>query len=250
MKPLQEHYPKELYKQLGYWGTWLPSNKLQLGDIGILEDGVFLKVSTLNAQGIEFEAMLRSGTTSHEYTSQGTLSLLTNATGSTNEKEVQHSSASGIRIDFKNENSIYFRVNKAKTRGIENMVELEKEILQRQANGTWQKDWVFVSEIVHAQETLVLVSREKGASAEFELDANIKKPVNLNVGVHHKMVYEGKLAYKMQSDSKTTPLFKLMGIHSSWFGKDKLASKSVQFGGIKFRDKTNEGLVEITPEFI
>jgi hypothetical protein len=46
-------YQQEMHENIGFFATWLPGDLLELGDIGILVNGSFRKLSSLWALGIK-----------------------------------------------------------------------------------------------------------------------------------------------------------------------------------------------------
>ncbi len=250
MKSIQLQYATQLFRELGYWGTWLPSNQIRLGDIGIFKKGCFHRVSSLEAEQISFNQSIRSGAVSHQFMSKGAVNIQTKLSGDIGlSNSILSKEDAGINIEFKSENAIYFKVEDAKTSIVDGIIELESEILQLFEVGRWQKDWVFVNELVTAKECIVLVSDGKDAKVEFKVGTDSKGAIDVKLGAHHKMVHEKSMGYKMLAHTKTTPLFKMMGLSSNWIGSKRIIPKTVQFEKLLISENQNS-LIEIEPRHI
>jgi hypothetical protein len=230
MKSIQRKYTKEIHNELGYWGTWLPSNKLCLGDVGVIKNGIFHFITSLENEEIPFRKISRSGFSSHEYASKGAVNIHSKFSGEASLPESNLKiDESGIIVNFNSVNAICFRIDKAKTSRIDNLHELEGEILRRCENGHWQKDWVLINELITAGNSIVLVSNGVNSKIEFQLNGELEKLGNVKLDAHHKVVYERNMAYKMLTEDETTPLFKVMGVSSKWFGEKRMIPKNTEF---------------------
>jgi len=248
MKTIQKQYTKEIHKQLGYWGTWLPSTQLNLGDIGIIRNNVFHPISSLKKENISFSISRKKEEVSHEYASKDAVDIQNKLAGDAIlPNSMLNEAEAGMQIDFKCKAAIYFNLNRAKTSHIEHSLALEKEIITRFENGEWEKDWVFITELITATECTVLISNGSNAKIEFKIDSDIEGFSNLNIGSKHQLVYEKNIAYKMLSENKTTPLFKIRGISGNWFGKKIIKPKSVLFEKSIIQEKQIK-LIDIEPE--
>src|SRR5215467_8123656 len=65
----------------GYWVAWPPSQKLSLGDVGVIERGLFTPTDELSRLGVDVQAEAGSSRASLSYDSGGTASLTFKATG-------------------------------------------------------------------------------------------------------------------------------------------------------------------------
>lgn len=78
---VMKKYLKELNKRFGYRPTWEPGKPLKLGDIGVLEKGVFSNRTSLDDLGIPLELRVANTATDIKYASEGGVNIQSKLSG-------------------------------------------------------------------------------------------------------------------------------------------------------------------------
>jgi hypothetical protein len=164
MNPIS-FYLKSLYKKThGYRPTWLPSTPIKIGDVGILENDVFIKESTLKECGIFFEVATSESDATIDLSSERGITLTTKLEGQLDPKAINLGKADiGFIIEFNHENGFIFRLKGSRTSVISNLGIVKKEVLQRFKEGHWNKSLVIINELIEAKYATILLSGQAGS---------------------------------------------------------------------------------------
>src|SRR5204863_7490881 len=66
-------YQREMHDNLGFFPTWLPGDRIQIGDAGVFEGGRFRRTASIAELGIVYDVSIGAATQNVQYTStQGT----------------------------------------------------------------------------------------------------------------------------------------------------------------------------------
>src|SRR6476661_8037391 len=61
MEGASSRYTSDIRKSLGYSATWLPNLEVRIGDVGVLRDHHYHRVTTLADLGVEFKVRQSKG---------------------------------------------------------------------------------------------------------------------------------------------------------------------------------------------
>ena len=211
-------YTNELYKQFHYFATWLPGAPLELGDIGILKNNEFTKISNLNNEGIEFKIEEDTTKSDLEHSTNGAVSITTKLAGTVPAIEsVLTSADAGFTIKFSQENAILFKANGTLTPRIDDQIKLGKEVIERYKQGKWNKDWVIITELVQADSATIIISSSEKGILELKAKTNIStaKLDIADISLNLECPYSKDVSTKIISEQGITPLFKVSKIHSN-----------------------------------
>ena len=62
-------YQSEMHHNLGFYATWLPGDPIEIGDVGVLLDGRFRRLTSLTDLGISYDLSAAGTTQNVQYTS-------------------------------------------------------------------------------------------------------------------------------------------------------------------------------------
>ena len=211
-------YTKELYRQFGYLATWLPGTPIALGDIGILRNNEFTKISTLESQGIKFDVVDDPTESDIEHSSKGGVSLTTKASGTAAPVgSALGNMDAGITVEFSKENAILFKANGTTSPSIKNQIALGAEIIKRFQTGKWDKDWAVVTEVVNAKSGTILISSSRNGKIELKATAKVDTAMldiaDTKLGL--EMKFSKDLSTKIIAQEGLTPLFKVSTVKSN-----------------------------------
>lgn len=217
-------YQREM-KDFGYRATWEPNLRLELGAYGMLHAGAFIQYGHLTEDfDIQIDRKSSPGGGSIEHSTEGAVTFTSKAAGETAgaAKELADVDA-GIIIEFEKGKAVAFKANGTTNHSIRNMAQVERAVVELERAGTWNDKHVFISELIEADTTTVLISQSSGSKAE------IKAEGSLNAGsvdiadaeAQLSLVSSSKLETKIVGAKSLTPLYKVMGLKKNWFGRVK-----------------------------
>jgi hypothetical protein len=216
-------------EQTGYRATWDPGSPLRIGQVGKLDStGRFTVYTSLEKAGIEPEVLIGGSSGLIDYSSHDSVSISAKAAGTAPAIGSVFSQAdAGFEIKFTGEEGIVFQASGFKTHKIINIAELEQQILEKYAGGTWQKDWLIITTLSEAATATVVISNGSGGSlalkAKAGVNANGLALTDASLGL--SVASETGNTLKYISQEGLTPLYSLMGIRHPLFGKTDLKTR-------------------------
>ncbi|MBK6545719.1 MAG: hypothetical protein IPG12_10680 [Saprospiraceae bacterium] len=220
MKSAQEQYTDEMKKKFGYYATWNPGVPFKIGDIGTFNDNIFTRLSNLEDLGIEFDIRTDNTKTPLEHNSQGSVSITTKLSGTVSPQGSTLSNLdAGIIVEFSKENSTLFKANNTTSPSIKDSIKLGDQIIKLYRDGKWNKKWVIITELVHAENATVIISNSSNGKIELKANANIDAPTFDIANAEFKFTtqFSRGLETKIISAEGLTPLFKVMGMKTRIF---------------------------------
>lgn len=233
---LADYYCKTLYKKFDYFSAWHPTNQIRLGDIGVLDGFQFKRKANLADLGIAFEVLFGENEGKLDFYSDKEHTLKTVVGGSTDEAITGIGEGEvGLELTFSADKAIALQVEGTRTSSIRNQLDLanviEKRFNQPQDGDPWEKNWVVVTELIEGEQGTVIVTEGRGAQITLKAKAKVN-PANLNLAsanAKFDTVFERSIGTKAIGESGITPLFKLSGIHQSWWsGKGEFKTKGLR----------------------
>jgi len=245
-----KNYIKEISSKFGYHPTWEPNTKLNVGDIGVLQDGVFHYIDNISSLG--YDEM--ESDTNHSETA-----VLEYSSSTCRERKIEGQAdiagAAATPIDanadflisFDAEGSVYFKAQDIKTHKIKHQIILMAFILDQYKKDVWKDDWTIITELKEAASAIILYSNSKDANITLNAKANAGMAkidlADSSAGV--KVVNSKDLGIKIIADNPVTPLFKLMGIKKNWLTrKAKVVTRELNKRDIDYSEIFDE---EIKP---
>jgi hypothetical protein len=229
MTSLAMQYSTEIAQGLKYLATWVPQTRLELGDIGTIEDSVFVPWSSLRAVGYDAS---RFGVTpwgpavSFAYQSAGSVDVSFKAKGEVKADlpNVPKGSA-GAAIRFGRGGAVFFSANGCRSRRLDDGLALRQRLLELNDRGLWNKDWVVVTEVVEAASATILVSSGLDASIELKAKGKVATVADLSAGV--TAVNASGVQARIVAERRLTPLFHAVKVNKIWW---HAVVESVSFG--------------------
>lgn len=170
----QKQYTRELFDKFSYLAAWLPGVPLRLGDVGVVRDGHFQRVSSLENLGFTFAVRPDHAALQLDYASRGAVSVTFKAAGAVPPPgSVLARASAGVVIRMSRENSVLFQVLGASFPSIDDQLGLEHEIRRRHAAGEWDTDHLVVTELVQARAATILIASSSDARVELSARGNL-----------------------------------------------------------------------------
>jgi hypothetical protein len=173
MEPYKR-YLVEIESNLRYSANWLPSDPLNLGDVGYIEDGRFKRITSLTKMGISYEQILGKPLSQIRYSSsegvvvQGKAAGKSPITGSALTKQ-----EAGIEIFFKKGASVFFEAQGGIREMMGELNVLGSEILKLFHAAKWEKDFVVITEIYRTNNTTIIIGTGEEAKVVLTSSADI-----------------------------------------------------------------------------
>jgi len=224
MTNIREQYTNELYDKFGYYATWEPGTIREIGEVGELKDNEFIRLTSLKNLGVQFS--IRTDNTKHDlnYTSKGTVTVTQKLKGSaTPAASKLGEMEAGYVIEFGKENSILLKAIGVSTEQIDDQVALSKEIIRLFKDKQWEKHWVVITELKHAESATIIISNSANSKIEISAKAAAgQETLNIaNAELGLSVVSSSGINTEIIGKKDLTPLFKLKGIKTSFFSPNK-----------------------------
>lgn len=164
-------YQSEMHSNLGFFATWLPGDPIELGDIGVLENGRFRRMSTLKELGVSVE--VGSGNSSQDLQYTSTKGFTLNTSGGARAKGV---ATAKLVLQFSAEGAFVFHATGLQPSRIQNRAAVAKEMLRLYRSKKWNKEWCLVESIHSAARATVIISQDSSAELVLAADAHAGIP--------------------------------------------------------------------------
>ena len=152
--PVNVHklYAQEVYEGLGYRPTWLPGTPVALGNIGVIEDGIFRPITDLTQIGIRFDVKVDPARDAIDYTSKNGVSMSFKAGSEVNGKFKAIATAdAGVLIEFSREGAVALQLRDVSFNRIADQHALGQMLLKSLATADeskqWQRNWTVITEV-------------------------------------------------------------------------------------------------------
>ncbi|HEY6802408.1 MAG TPA: hypothetical protein VI306_02410 [Pyrinomonadaceae bacterium] len=212
-----EQYTKEMFERFGYMATWTPGVQLELGDVGVVKDRLFTRITSLKNLGIDFN--IREDVTEEEqkFASSSNVSILFKAAGTAPAVgSVLTQAQAGFSIEFKKSKATVYEAVGCVAPMIDDQVAVGKRILELNQHGDWNKDWAVVTELVKAKSATVLISNSSSAKIELSASGTVTGVPNLgSVSAQFQLAFSKDMMTSLISQHGLTPLFKARAIKSN-----------------------------------
>ncbi len=172
MTSVAQQYTSEIKRALHYNAIWLPSDKLELGVIGEVQDGIFVPQDHIRqVLGIHLhaDASPSQSNNSLTYQSQAGVTLEAKASGATSGAfQYIGKAQAGISVTFGSQGACVFSVPRYRVRRAANQIALKRELLKRIDN-SWSLNYAVVSAVILAESATILVAQDSQARVEWQL---------------------------------------------------------------------------------
>jgi hypothetical protein len=207
-----------MHKNLGFYATWLPSEAVSVGDVGVLENGRFRRQSSLKELGIPMVEVPAGTLVDVQYAS--TTGTKINVSAGADVLVV----SGEITIDFSEAGAFLFHAMQMRPTRLENRIEVSNEILRSYAIKAWKKEWLLVETVHRAKSATVVISEDgqaglvisahaEGALANLPL-ADPKAKLSV-VSTHGRL-------FHLIGAKDLCPLYSCLRLEDPWLGQPKV----------------------------
>jgi hypothetical protein len=165
-------YQEEMHNNLGAFATWFPGDVIELGDIGVLEGGMFRRIGSLmkNFAMPDFET---SDGTSQDlsYSASAQRKVGTSTGVSTPLEELKGE----LSIRFTSKGGYVFEAAAIRNVQFTDQMAFENFLMETYALGKWKREWLVVGSVYKAGSATIIVSED--SSSEIVLNASSTFPI-------------------------------------------------------------------------
>lgn len=215
-----QQYCRELVRNLRYNAAWPPGIRVVLGDIGVIDDDVFMPLTSLGQFGTRLELSPAGNDMAFDYASAGSVEVGFKLAGAANPllPNIPVDQA-GLGISFTRENAMVFRAEGGVQQRFADETRLKAEIRSLMRAGLWDRDWHVVTDVVNARATAALVSRASEASVEVSVSADVSvgglELLTADAGA--RIVASRSMQIAIIATNGLTPLFRAKRVKKRWF---------------------------------
>ncbi|TAT71069.1 hypothetical protein [Rhizobium ruizarguesonis] len=223
-------FNNEVQSGLNYSGVWLPNKRLIAGDVCSARDGQLQRTSNLHNLGLSVDVDDLQGASEIYYETPGAFDISVSGSAGADASAVGAKADGRADLRFKSDFAVVMRLENTRGSAVSDLKALERQLLERFRQGTWDLDDYFVVETLSARHSVILVSNNKNASASLGLDLTASKA--LPVDVRGSLALTTSIsnvkgaAFHSVSKEEITPLVRLARLVDPWFGKPRVTMKS------------------------
>lgn len=218
-------YTKELKRHIQKIATWMPDEHLEIGQIGVMKNYGFIPKSHLDKKSIPFSIKKDPTASDIDYQTQGAVSISPLLSGNVPVAgQVPTTVKASVKINFSQKNAVVFKAKNVYHHYIDNLEEVEKAILQRYSEDSWEKDWVVITGLSVADSATIIISGAQNSEIALKAGADI--------AVAHIDIADASLGLQIAKDQNInvkhiakqglTPLFRAHKVKTPLFGKPKV----------------------------
>lgn len=161
-------YQQEMHDKMGFFATWLPGDPIDIGDVGVLENGRFRRMTSLREVGIGCEVSTGQSTQTVQYTSRRGTKVTTSVGAA-----VPMVAKAEITIEFSREGAFVFNASNLSPQRLENRMAVAEQIVKLYKTGNWKKDWLLVEALHTADSATIIVSEDSSAGLVLVASAEV-----------------------------------------------------------------------------
>ena len=235
---LQSKYSKEVRKELSLFPIWIPGAKVEPGDIGTINKGIFERQTSLAQMypDLKFKVTQSSLSTPFRFVSKDSHAATISGSAQMPTGSLPANVDATVEVRFGSKGGVVFSANGITQYSIDNLHEV-RSFLEEQRS-TWPHGYVLAGTIHRAQKFTVLVSDEEGVTATLSGDADALKQFDLaHASVSVKsMSSNGYQTQGLGAVTLRTYGFNLFGYGSKLLSDDEKPPSSDDFIEVSARD--------------
>lgn len=224
MTSIPELYTREMHTKYEYLACWLPSTRLALGDVGLLSQHRFRKLTSLSELGIPFTRNEDSPIADLNYSSTDYVAVASDARLGASAPDA----VSNLSITFARSGATLFQASGCVLETIGNLPALEAALRTRHENRAWHLEYVVVTEVVRTGPTAILVAEHRGAQLDLQVSTAGLTGLLPVASATAKCLITNRLgiAADVLAPNGATPLFNAVQLRKRLLGQYELVFRS------------------------
>jgi len=246
---LHDQYTREIFEQLNYNATWLPTVQLMPGDVCSLRGNEIQRVAHLSEFDIPFVVEDGPVPTDFNYQSAGGVSIQFKLKGDPPPTgSLLEVGDAGISMSFSRSQAVVLRLAKCTSKRLKSLQQVGQQIIAQHNAGTWPEGYVVVAEIVTAGAATIIISSGEKAGLDLAAKASVGTgPLTLaSLDTDLQVKRESNIGAKFLAMPGLTPLVRVSGIQKRFFRSPAFGATRGQtaplppnaFGQVDYSDYT------------
>jgi hypothetical protein len=242
MSSLADIYTSAVYGNLKpLYGNWFPDTPIKLGDYGTLNNNQFIPLGNIGdpSIGITFKVTSSPSSDQINFSSSGTTKVTLTAAGTANVSGGVSVKAS-LEVDFSSQESVFFNAAGCSYNMIEDKVTLGASIMNLFNNGTWNRDWAVVTDLVATGSTTIAVSGGQSSSVVFQASGNVPQIDLADASIGLSVVSSSNVALQIAAEKGLNPLIGLSKIQDTFLWWGNQFGPTMLFSNLKLLSKLQD----------
>lgn len=164
-------YLRAVNDKFGFLATWLPNQKIALGDIGTLEKGKFRRQCSLLSLGYKLEEDSTGIPVDFDHSSASRIAFSAGGHADVGIPGAVEEAAALARIEFSESGGFVLRAVGCVEHGLASRADLQRAVFDARAKGVWLDDWVVIDELYTAESLTVVVCNSSSGSIALSASA-------------------------------------------------------------------------------
>jgi hypothetical protein len=147
-KSAWDQYISEMRKQYDYFANWTPGYPLALGDVGVINHGIFRRITSLDRLGISFDVRDDPTPESQKYATAQGVSVAFKAAGrSPAAGSVLTEAEAGFTVEFSSKHATLYEAIGCTTPSIADLLALGEQVLRQYQAAHWNRAWAVIVDL-------------------------------------------------------------------------------------------------------
>jgi hypothetical protein len=213
-----ELYVKGVRKKLHhYYAAWLPNEELSLGDVGILDKGIFFRrKKSLALLGISFTVRKDPHPTPFDLQSDKGVQITSKAAyQSTVQTPNIPVEKAGVAVDFSAKEAFVVKAPETYEPTIEDIDTVQTQIVDLYKKRKWRRQWVVIVKIVNAPIATILVSKSSQGKIELAAEGQFPAGSTVQLGqanLQFSVSFSSGDILALRNAQDVSPFFQLAGL--------------------------------------
>lgn len=213
-------YQTEMHENFGFFATWLPGDPIEVGDVGVFEDGRFRREARLGDFHIPCKVEVANSASDVQFTSRNGVQVSTRGGASA-------ATVGELRmsVQFTGNGAFLFHASGLHLHRLSNRPEVTAAVLGLYEHRRWKREWLIVEAVHTAARTTVLISEDRAAKVELAAKSEIPVPIASLAAPEAKIqvtASEGKVFQSIGANN-LHPLYACLRVKDPFFGSVDLA---------------------------
>jgi hypothetical protein len=213
-------YQAEMHHNLGFYATWLPGDPIEIGDVGVLLDGRFRRLTSLTDLGISYTTSEAGTPQNVQYTSARGTKI-----GAATSANAAGIAGLEISIEFSADGAFVFHATGLQASRLQELPAVSANVLAAYEEARWRKEWLLIEAVHVADCATIIVSQD--SSAGLVLTGSASGPVAVLSLADPKARLDvassrGKLVHVVGGRT-LKPLYSCLRIEHSFFAEPSFA---------------------------
>jgi hypothetical protein len=209
-----------MHQNLGFFATWFPGDPIKIGDVGVVVDGRFRRLSSLTDMGIAHDIGDVGGSQDVQYTSTKGTKIGPKASAT-----IAGVGQVAIEIEFSANGAFVFHATGLRACRLQKLPVVSEGIVAAFGESKWRKEWLLIEAVHVADCATIVVSNDSSASLVLNAEIDTGLPVVSLADPKAKLRVEssnGKLVH-IVGGRDLRPLYSCLRIHAPFFGRPSVA---------------------------